>query len=366
MKALKIAILTGYDPYTYRGGIEQYSLKLKEVLSRKGIETEILFPTSLSSPYDLYKFFIEKKTYIEKNYDLILYNSPYGLFVNLLNIPKIAIIHGSFRKMALNTKGLIRQEDFLRWFHMDGLIEYLNINLADRVIAVSNYLKNIIIELYGQHLYTNITVVNNCIDTDIFKPIKSRQSLRRKYNLPLNAFIGLFVGRNDATKGYDIFREVFFHTKKKVLWIQAISSGGLNQYNLLPIKTFKEVDTQTMVDLYNLCDFVFLPSRFEGFGLAYIESLACATPAITSNVGIALDFKNLWEELKFDTLLPMDALIRRIKDIISFIKRKHIATYIGKQGRILIKKKYSSKIWGDIVFNEIKALLNQTSSSANV
>jgi len=362
----KVGLLTGFDPTKYKGGIEKYSLQFKDCLERNNISVEIIFPPYLLSPKDLYKFCKEIKSYVENNFKLLVYNSPYGLFSDIFNIPKIGILHGSFRMMALNTKNFISYEDYLRWFHMDGMIEIVNMKNSNVLIAVSNYVKNNIKELYGEidTYKTKIHVINNAIPTDFFKPIRETNKLREKLNLPTQVTIGLFVGRNDSTKGYDIFQEVYKHTKDKIFWIQALSSGGLNQYPILPIPTYREVSAEVMRELYNVSDFVYLPSRYEGFGLAFIESLACGKPVITTNVGVATDFTGVWNDFKLDPTLPKEEFIRRSVELITMLtKHSNLAIHLGNIGRSIVRRRFNLKHWESKTLNLI---LSYTSSSANV
>jgi len=179
--------------------------------------------------------------------------------------------------------------------------------------------------------------------------------------------VGLFVGRNDSTKGYDIFTKVFGETKKYVYWIQALSSGGVNQYEILPIKTFKEVNENTMIELYNLSDFTYLPSRFEGFGYSFVESLSCCTPAITTDIGIAREFSGLWNELKIrDPKGDLEYMIEVSIKAIKLLKEyPYIRYYLGNLGREEVLRKYSMEIWEKKILKLINKLINHTSSSPN-
>ncbi len=364
MKDKKVAILTGFNPFKYKGGAEKYTLQLKKVLEKNNIKVEIMFPSTFKSPKDLYIFCNKIKSYIENDFDLLIYNSPYGLFSNIFKISKIAIIHGSFRMMALNTKNFIKTYDFLRWFHMDGMIEFTNIQNADLVIAVSKYTKNNIKTLYPQISNKRIEIIKNSIDTDFFKPIQDKILLRKKYKIPENVIVGLFVGRTDSTKGYDIFKEVYRQTRKNIYWIQALSSGGINQYEPLYIPTYKEVEPEVMVELYNISDFVYLPTRYEGFGFAFLESLACKTPALTSNVGIATEFKGIWKDFKLDIHLSREQIIKSSLLLLELlIKYRNLRLHLGDLGHKIVKNKFNMNKWEEKI---IKIVLSQTSSSAKV
>lgn len=40
---------------------------------------------------------------------------------------------------------------------------------------------------------------------------------------------------------------------------------------------------EEIVDYYNLCDIFVIPSKGEGFGIVYLEALACGKPVIGGN-----------------------------------------------------------------------------------
>ncbi len=73
----------------------------------------------------------------------------------------------------------------------------------DRIVAVSQYTKDMIIDLHGVHK-SNITVIHNQIDTTIWNPAtvtpQSREEFQKKYNLT-DCLTYLFVGRLGYEKG---------------------------------------------------------------------------------------------------------------------------------------------------------------------
>src|SRR5207245_9052865 len=49
------------------------------------------------------------------------------------------------------------------------------------------------------------------------------------------------------------------------------------------------VSPRELVDYYNLCDVFAMPSKGEGFGIVYLEALACGKPVIAGNKDGSVD-----------------------------------------------------------------------------
>ena len=55
------------------------------------------------------------------------------------------------------------------------------------------------------------------------------------------------------------------------------------------------IPDEELNDHYNLCDVFAMPSKGEGFGIVYLEALACGKPVLAGNCDGALDALNLGE-----------------------------------------------------------------------
>ncbi|HEY9897183.1 MAG TPA: glycosyltransferase, partial [Candidatus Sericytochromatia bacterium] len=66
-------------------------------------------------------------------------------------------------------------------------------------------------------------------------------------------------------------------TTEQQQWIQ---NQGLEQV----VDYLGNPDKSTLVEIYNAADILIAPSLHEGFGMTLLESMACGTPVITSNV----------------------------------------------------------------------------------
>ena len=55
------------------------------------------------------------------------------------------------------------------------------------------------------------------------------------------------------------------------------------------VRFLGECDLETLVDAYRLADLFVMPSAGEGFGISFIEAMACGTPALGLRVAGAAD-----------------------------------------------------------------------------
>ena len=76
------------------------------------------------------------------------------------------------------------------------------------------------------------------------------------------------------------------------------------QHHRRPIQVIKRADEDTLWAAYHLAHFTVFPSLTEGFGLPVAESLATATPTITSNFGSMAEIARDGGALTIDPRTP--------------------------------------------------------------
>jgi len=176
------------------------------------------------------------------------------------------------------------------------------LHYADRILAVSHYTRDRLLK--EQHLDpAKISVLPNTFDATRFQITPKPQHLLKRYNLTEQQPIILTVARLDSSeqyKGYDHILQALPEIRRQVPQVHYILVGkgsdrarieqlitSLNLQDCVTLTGF--VPDEELCDHYNLCNVFAMPSKGEGFGIVYLEALACGKPTIGGNQDGAID-----------------------------------------------------------------------------
>lgn len=145
--------------------------------------------------------------------------------------------------------------------------------------AVSQRSQEEIKRHYGQ----NCHVIPIGVDTDAFQP-RDKFKARQKLSLQEAAAIGLFVGRAETAKGWDMLTDVAKVVRSVTFLCVVEKKVPSPCENILIRQNRSPVEIQSY---YNAADFLFLPSRYESASHATLEAMSSNLPVILSNqIGI--------------------------------------------------------------------------------
>lgn len=168
---------------------------------------------------------------------------------------------------------------------------------AKKVITVSEHSKKEIVDHYKIHP-DKVEVVYNGVDTSVFKPASTQEiaAITRKYKIK-GSYL-LFVGDIQPRKNIEgllhAYRLLPAEIKDKYCLVLAGSKGWRDGAIHEAIERFQKegnkiqplgyVPDEDLPALYSGAEVFVYPSLYEGFGVPIIESMACHTPVITSNI----------------------------------------------------------------------------------
>jgi len=218
------------------------------------------------------------KRYKENKNILIIRDASVGGILDTSHIPQITIFANPY-------KSLSEIFDFGKE-HWEDLIELQKKAKNTLKIATSNFMAK---DMEKIGLIPD-KIIHNPVDIDFFKSLKNKKRLRKKYKIPQNKKVGIWVGNtNNQIKNSEMIlglTRIF----DKIFWILVTKNKAkINNKN---IKLFQNVSKKMIRDLYNCADFFILTSPVEGFGMATLEAMACNLPCILSKTGY---FYNFWD-----------------------------------------------------------------------
>lgn len=173
---------------------------------------------------------------------------------------------------------------------------------ADRIIAVSGYTRD---RLLGEQYLApeQISVLPNTFDANSFQIAPKPHNLLQRYRLKESQPVILTVGRlamSDRYKGYDQILRALPQIRAQIPNIHYLLVGEGSD-RLRVEKLIKKLNLSDCVTLtgfvrddelnahYNLCDLFAMPSKGEGFGIVYLEALACGKATLGGNQDGAID-----------------------------------------------------------------------------
>ena len=210
-------------------------------------------------------------------------------FSRWLDVPHVITFHTLSRIKMQSRPGerepLQRQE-----------VEEQLIASADRIVAFSPHERDAMARLYGGDV--NRILLAPCgVDLGTFRPLDREESRQR---LGLNGDkVLLYVGRIESLKGVELLvrTAAYLDTCEPVRVLVVGDDNGQDREvdRLRELADTLEVGQridfvgrvaqEELPVYYSAADVCVVPSFYESFGLAALESMACGTPVVASRVG---------------------------------------------------------------------------------
>ena len=210
---------------------------------------------------------------------------------------------------------------------------------SERVVTISEYAKGLILRQYPD-LEEHIFMLPSAVDGSVFVMKKKNQALMEKFRIAGRPII-LSLARLSTSehKGQDrVLASLPYVLEKIPNAVYLVVGGGTDERVNAILKQHPGLASNVVfagpasnaerVDFYNLGDVYVLPSKYEGFSIVFIESLACGVPVIAS---AAYGCREGLFNGELGLLVPPDD-VRAIADaIVSILNRKASRTLFDRE-----------------------------------
>ena len=183
----------------------------------------------------------------------------------------------------------------------------------------------------------------------------------------------LFVGRLEYRKGIDIIFECVPYICKKYNNVifrfcgdntinMPNSEKNYKDYFLSKYNEFSErvifegyISDEEIIDRYSNCDIFIAPSRFESFGLIFLEAMIFSKPVIGTNIG---GIPEVMENGVSGILIENENSEDLKNALIKLIENKNIRESMGKNGRRIYEEKFTAEIMANKFIDYYKNILS--------
>ena len=284
-----------------------------------------------------------KKHLLKNNYDVVIDNQSISYAMEYIQItnPLIEVIHHPITKdlnhELATSKNIIYKISRYRWYSFLKMQKKVAPKLRN-ILTVSESSKRDIIADFKVSS-NNISVINNAIDTSIFRPYPDVKRKPHKLITTASADVPL-KGLDYSLYALASLKEDFSDIELSVIGMPRV--GGHTERLIKELDLSQRINFKTnltkeeIAEEYAESSIAIVSSLYEGFGYPVGEAMSCSIPLIATNVA---SIPEITED--FATLIPTknhEALASAISEIFS---KPDMYNIKAKKGRIHIKEKFN-------------------------
>jgi phosphatidylinositol alpha-mannosyltransferase len=201
----------------------------------------------------------------------------------------------------------------------------------DRMAAVVAVSHSTTIAL-NRYFEANWTIIPNGIDLDIFNPAAPRPPGIRS-DVPVILFLGRFDPRNGLTTLFDAFRKI--KGKNREAQVVVVGDGPLRNFYYRAAEGDADINFVGAVlggrpSYYAHADMYACPTTKASFGITLLESMACETPIVCSDI---LGFRDVVKHEREALMFPCGDVGALADDLVRLLDDETLRARLGKTGR---------------------------------
>ena len=314
-------------------GASVYQDRLHRILSDTGYEIEETFH---SVNHQFFPYFL-KHAQSKTAPDVIVADVMSGAQFKRPNTKLVIIEHHCifdetftpFRSLA---QGIVHEGLWRRY-------ERNSLAAADAVVCISDYTRDSVQRVFGP---LNTEVIVNAVETDFFCPAPEKEFPIKD---PERPFRLLFVGNLIRRKGVDLLPRImralgpgFELHYTSGLRTKDSFSGEPNMVSL------GRLSREQLRQEYRDADALLFPTRFEGFGYAPAEAMACGTPVISTRCSA---IPEVVVDGETGILCPVDDVDAFVNAARTLANDESMHLRMSRQARATALERFSMERWGN-------------------
>lgn len=220
---------------------------------------------------------------------------------------------------------------------------YTNL-LSTHIVAVSESTRDFLVR-HERVAEEKVTTIHNGIDTGIYRPRpEQRDTARRAWGLPEDAFVVAGVGRLTHQKNFELFLEIAAQVPNAHF---VIGGTGEDETALRAqvarlgiggrVKFLGYVGD--MPSLWPALDCLLLTSRYEGLPITILEAMACGVPIVASNLD---GMREILRNGENAALIPADDQLAFVEAVRGFIERPESSSRLATSALMTVRRDYSA------------------------
>ena len=266
---------------TYIRGVVSNEETIWSVLAENLPNSEAISLVNLKEDLEIYL--------VKEKPRVIILNSILGDIKVPLGTKKIVFLQDNFAAMRKLLP--VDWKRVVKWFMNFGRDEFLikeriqrnTLANADVIVANSKNTAN----SYGLN---KVEIIPVGTDADLFKSLPHKDALKKKYGIPENRRIKIFVGSTHKVKGFDILKEEIKNDKES-FYILVLKDKFIPGLKFSNAKIFQRISQNVLVELHNCADVYVGRSRVETLWLGPIEAMFCGVPVDVTKAGFFADWQ---------------------------------------------------------------------------